>query len=259
MWSRSCRRAWAPNLVVGGPMRLTFPKFKVTWTIGRKLPVLMVAIAALSCGTVAFYAASTSFSTTQDLTGKHLEYVAGTKREILETKLAASQSEIASLANSPGFLQLFDNLSLGFGGLSKDDANALARGPRTSKELVKLQVGNAQYYVESFREADPWLQSLVEKNGFTCIGLVDEKGRLIYSTTSHVLGSIDEKDALREPLKLAQNQTKLVSTAFSAPTADEAGMAYFAVAVFSPPPTRTRRNPDRWNQYQGARRNRARC
>ena len=64
------------------------------WTIGRKIPVLMVTIAALSCGAVALFAAKSSFSTTQILIGSHLDYIASTKRDILATKLAALQSEV---------------------------------------------------------------------------------------------------------------------------------------------------------------------
>ena len=58
------------------------------WTISRKIPALMVGIAVLSCSVVATFAGVTSFSAARDLIGKHLEYIATTKREAVASKLS---------------------------------------------------------------------------------------------------------------------------------------------------------------------------
>ena len=203
------------------------------WTIGRKIPVLMVTIAALSCGAVALFAAKSSFSTTQILIASHLDYIASTKRDILATKLAALQSEVATLAVNPGFTQLFDGLYLGFAGLSPEAAKTLSEHRMRSGNFENTVASGADYYIENYRQAEPWLQNLATKTEFTTIALVDKKGQLIYSTARHSLGALGG-DGLRGALDLSLSREEPVMTGFSAPTTGEDSAAYIAVPIPAP-------------------------
>jgi methyl-accepting chemotaxis protein len=194
----------------------------------------MVSIAAVSCGTVAFFAAKSSFSTTQSLIANHLGYIASTKRDILAAKLDALRSEVTTLANNPGFTQLFDGLYLGFGSLSEETVKMLSEARMNPNKDVRSAIQGADYYLENFKQAESWLKDLADKAAFTAITLVDKKKRLIYSTTHQRLGAMGESEVLRSAVDLSLPQKNAVMTSFSAPAAGEDGAAYIAVAVPSP-------------------------
>ncbi|PWE53717.1 methyl-accepting chemotaxis protein [Metarhizobium album] len=204
------------------------------WTIGRKIPVLMVAIAAISCGAVALFASKSSFSTTQTLIAKHLNYIATTRRDILSSKLQALQSEVASLANNPGFGQVFDGLYLGYAGLSAESAKTLSDIRMRSGSLREAAVSGADYYLENYRQAEPWLQNLAGQAGFKTIALIDKKGQLIYSTASHPLGALDVEDVLKSALEKSISQQGPLITGFAPPDIAGGGGAYIAVPIPAP-------------------------
>jgi len=212
-------------------MRNRILPIRFDWTIGRKIPVLMVSIAAISCGMVALFAANSSFSTTQILISDHLDYVARTKRDMLATKLDALKSQTAALAVNPAFGQMFDGLSLGYAGLSRETARKLSDHRMHFGNIEGLPAAGMDYYVESYKQAEPWLQELANKAGFTTIALVNKTGQLIYSTAKHPLGTLENGDVLRSTLELSLKQPEPMMTGFSAPGLEDDGAAYIATAI----------------------------
>ncbi len=219
-------------------MTITYHAPNFRWSIGRKIPLLMVAIAALSCGAVALYASRTAFSTTEALIGTHLRYVAETRRDILATRLDALKAETATLANNPGFAQIFDGLYLGLASMPKDEALALSKVLVDGSNLNGVMTSNAGYYLDNFKQIDPWLRALAAKDDFTSITLVDKKGSLLYSTEKYPLGPLGPDHVLQVPLNISQDRKDAVITDFSAPKEGSDGTAYIAVAVPTPPGTR---------------------
>ena len=102
-----------------------------------------------------------------------------------------------------------------------------------SENLESTAASGTDYYIENYRQAEPWLQNLATKAGFTTIALVDKKGQLIYSTAKHSLGALSG-DGLRGALDLSVSREEPVMTGFSTPVGGEDSAAYIAVPIPAP-------------------------
>ncbi|WP_349963206.1 methyl-accepting chemotaxis protein [Rhizobium sp. ZPR3] len=191
----------------------------------------MLFVGVLSCGAVAAFAGFTSFATTEDLIGKHLEYVATTKRETILAKLNATLLETEALANTPGLVQLFDKLNVGFKNTPEDQRKHLSALKVEGGDLAKGTTDEAKFFVDNYLKADPWLKSLVAEHGYAGILLVNATGELVYSSGGDPLGVIDPSGALGAAIAQSADLKDAVMTDFSAATPGQPGVAYFAVGV----------------------------
>ncbi|WP_051252106.1 methyl-accepting chemotaxis protein [Rhizobium etli] len=210
----------------GGALRSKF-----VWTIGRKISGLMVAVAIVSCGAVALFATLMAFSTTRDLIGTHLEYVAATKRDMLAAKFDAMKLDVESLAASPAMVQLFDRLSLGIKSSPPEQIAALSKLKIEGKSLSATAAKDMAMFVNDYRKIDTWLRSMNTERGYAGIYLINAENKLIYSTGSDPLGDIGSNTAVKAAVKLSEEQAALVLTDFTLPSAQQAGIAFFAVGV----------------------------
>jgi len=213
------------------------------WTIGKKIPALMVVVTALSCGSVAFYAASTSFATTEYLIGTHLSYVANTKRDVLLAKLDALKSDVASLATSPGFVELFDSLSMGFNSLASADLSAISAVRTDGRSLEELRKGPGAYYVDKLLQADEWMEAFAKKSGFTDVTLIDNDGFQIFSMGKRPLGPLSKDDLVSSLIGLPLDAGKSFISSFGPPTTTREGIGYIVAAVPNPATTNSISGP----------------
>ncbi|WFU05479.1 HAMP domain-containing methyl-accepting chemotaxis protein (plasmid) [Rhizobium sp. CB3171] len=204
---------------------------KFNWTISRKIPVLMVGVTVLACGTVAGYAGLTSFSTARSLIGTHLEYVAGTKRNILATKLDMSKLDIEGLAVNPALVKSFDNMITGYKILPQEQAVALSKLKASGEDLKGGATPKAQFYLDAYKQIDVWLKSLGSEHGYSNILLINAKGELIYSTGTDPLGAVAPDSPIAQAVRLSQGQRRAVMTDFSPPSKEGPGLAFFAIGV----------------------------
>lgn len=206
-------------------------RHKFVWTIGRKISALMVAVAIACCGAVASFAALTAFSTTRDLIGTHLEYIAGTKRDMLTAKLDATKLDVESLAASPAMVQLFDRLSVSLKGSPPEQVAALSRLKVEGTPLSAEDAKDMVMFVDGYQKMDTWLRPLHTERGYAAIFLINSDGHLIYSTGSEPFGIVEADSPIKTAVELSANQTGLVLTDFTQPSAREPGRAILALDV----------------------------
>lgn len=207
---------------------------KFHWTISRKIPALMVGIAVLSCSVVATFAGVTSFSAARDLIGKHLEYIATTKREAVASKLSNMNLEIEALAANPGLVQLFDDTNNGLRMLPAEIVSGLSKRKEADQSISDGAPDKAKYFLTNYAKLDQWLRQFSNEHGYDGIFLVNNNGDLIYSLGPEPLGPLSADAAIRRLIGSSQGAT---ATSFTAPTASKAGQAFFTVGVagaFSP-------------------------
>lgn len=211
-----------------------FGVHKIRWTIGRKIPVLMVCIAALSCGAVATFSGMTSFSATKDLIGQHLSYIAATKQEKLAAKLSSVESETKGLASTRAFVQLFDRLSVGFKVAPKDEIGVLSAAIAAGGNVERAATEGLKYYLKSYQDVDTWLRPLSAYHGYSAIMLVNSRDELIYSSGRDALGLLQPSSAIAGAINQSKGAANVVMTDFSPPSGAGPGQAFFVIGVDDP-------------------------
>ncbi|MCJ9670346.1 MULTISPECIES: hypothetical protein [unclassified Neorhizobium] len=211
-----------------------FGVHKIRWSIGRKIPVLMVCLAAFSCGAVATFSGMTSFSTTKNLIGQHLSYIATTKREKLEAKLSSVESETKGLASTRAFVQLFDRLSVGFKVAPKEEITAFSAAIAGGANIENAATEGLKYYLKSYQEVDTWLKPLGADHGYSAIMLVNSRGELIYSSAHDALGMLSSTSATATAIDQSKGAANVVMTDFSPPSGARPGQAFFVIGVDDP-------------------------
>ncbi|WP_189636725.1 methyl-accepting chemotaxis protein [Rhizobium phaseoli] len=207
------------------------------WTISRKIPALMVGIAVLSCSVVATFAGVTSFSAARDLIGKHLEYIATTKREAVASKLSNMNLEIEALAANPGLVQLFDDTNNGLRMLPAEIVSGLSKRKEADQSISDGAPDKAKYFLTNYAKLDQWLRQFSNEHGYDGIFLVNNNGDLVYSLGPEPLGPLTADAAIRRLIGSSQGDKGVTATSFTAPTARKAGQAFFTVGIagaFSP-------------------------
>lgn len=204
------------------------------WTISKKIPALTVGIAVLSCSAVATFAGVTSFSASRDLIGKHLEYIASTKRDAVASKLNNMSLEIEALAANPGLVQLFDDTSNGLKMLPAEMVSTLSSKKEAGSDLGDGAPDKAKYFISNYTKLDHWLRQFSKEHQYAGISLVNKNGDLLYSTGREPLGQLKADTSISRLVTLSQFAKGLTATDFTAPSQVEPGQASFAVGVADP-------------------------
>ncbi|WP_434733023.1 methyl-accepting chemotaxis protein [Rhizobium sp. YTUHZ044] len=204
------------------------------WTISKKIPALTVGIAVLSCSAVATFAGVTSFSATRDLIGKHLEYIASTKRDAVASKLSNMSLEIEALAANPGLVQLFDDTNNGLKMIPAEMVSALSSKKETGSDLSDAAPDKAKYFLSNYTKLDHWLRQFSKEHQYASISLVNKNGDLVYSTGLEPLGRLKADSSTSRLATSSEAAKGLTATDFTAPSQVESGQAFFAVGIADP-------------------------
>ncbi|TCM76648.1 methyl-accepting chemotaxis protein [Rhizobium sp. BK068] len=209
-------------------------KARFQWTISKKIPALTVGIAVLSCTAVATFAGVTSFSATRDLIGKHLEYIASTKRDAVASKLSSMRLEIEALAANPGLVQLFDDTNKGMQMLPAEIISALSSKKEAGGEITAGAPDKAKYFLSNYAKLDQWLRQFSREHNYASIALINKNGDLVFSTGTEPLGQMQADSPATRLIASSQDAKALIATDFTTPSVVEPGEAYLAMGVADP-------------------------
>ncbi|MBB4010476.1 methyl-accepting chemotaxis protein [Allorhizobium taibaishanense] len=214
-------------------MRRLF-KTRYQWTISKKIPALTVGIAVVSCSVVATYAGITSFSATRDLIGKHLEYIASTKRYTVASKLSSTRLEVEALAANPGLVQLFDDTNNGLKMLPAEIVSALSSKKEAGSDITAGAPDKAKYFLSNYAKLEQWLRQFSSEHRYASITLINKNDDLVFSTGKEPLGPLKADTSAGRLVASSQDAKNITMTDFTAPSVVGPGEAYFTVGVADP-------------------------
>lgn len=159
--------------------------------IAIKLPAAIVVLCSIAVGMMAYMAVGSAHQILENQAQTRLTSIANAKRLSLRSSLDALRTSVVSQSNSPVFRGALTAFVGAFEAIPGDKFDHLRQRfvidnehPKGEKHLLDFAEGRDGYN-RAHRKFHPYLRSLVEKNGYADLYLVDEYGNVLFSVMKY--------------------------------------------------------------------------